>query len=1494
MYRSLYRALLSLLLCATAFSASAQVAETPLEQHIRAVYKLIQERRANRNLNQEDLYDQLTDTASFKLPVGIGNTDNGQPPIIIDSIRFLPDHAEITAFLVVQLPGTDRELMFAGRGIPVTRKGGLAGTARLELVNDIPLSLFGDSTAVVVQHGKTFAEFDCNGFKRLGIGANIDLSPKLVKENADGSQNLTERVKAYFEAQASDLNDIIATVTIDPFQVRGVKGVTFSIESAVIDLSDLNNSAGMVFPAEYSQIYGQEDMNLWRGFFIKDFTVTLPPEIKDNKQKGKRKSFSVHNALIDEKGFSGTISAPMLLPLENGDMGGWSFSIDELTLGFVANQLKSGGLGGTINVPITGDTTTFIYSAIFHPGQEYVFTVRPRKEVSFTIFQAAHVDLEPSSFLEVAVKDSRFIVAANLTGTLSIEGGVSGGDQQQQPATGQTAGKTKLSLPSLEFEQLVVSTEAPYIHSGTFSLIGVPSITAKLGGYSLTIDHIRFVKDGDDRGIGLDVSLNMMGGSGSFAAKAGLAVLGNISVDDNGHHHYRYSRTKISSISIDIDQGPFALKGSLEFFNQDAIYGDGFRGDIDAKLKITSGSNGFHIAAAALFGTVKDNRYWYADVLVEFPGAIPIFPPVAAKGFGGGLYYGVSQLGSTESSKGYELGATPTGVVYKPDPNAGLGIKASMSFVLANEKTVNGNIGFEMAFNRSGGLSRITFRGQCNVITAPMPGVLQKIKDQYPKLLQNSAAADKVPGAQAADANGQISVNVLIDCDFENSTLYSNIKTYINVAGGALKGAGPDGLAGEGVMYAGPDGWYLHIGTPDNPISLDMLGLARSHAYFMVGKDLPGSPPPPPNVSEILGGMDMDYMRDLNALGKGSGFAFGAGLDFDTGDMTFLIFYARLAAGLGFDVMLKDYGNQVRCEGSSGPIGINGWYANGQVYAYFQGKIGVKVNLLFKKGKFDIIDLGAAVVLQAKLPNPTWMRGVVGGRFSILGGLVSGNCRFEVTLGKECTLVNQNLFAEAGVQVIGDVTPGSSEADVDIFTNPQLVFNMPVGKTFSIQDDANKVHNFRARLDYFKLLNNGQPVTGSQEWNSDNTVIAIKTPDVLNPQTTFSLSARVVFEENVNGSWTAYLVDGKPYAETVDQQFTTGKGPDVIPETVISYTYPIRKQLNYYKQETNQAYIWLKQGMPYMFDPGPEYKQVARLTPQGGTPVDFNFTYSSGHISFNMPDGILNDKLYTLQLVNVPVSDNNSVDRNVQAQQTNVSNGDAGDLSVQTRSATGSLTEVVEKVFYQLNFRSSRYNSFSEKIDRLGMSSAYTWPLANSISELGYVIDNTELFDAQEIDNQGNSQVLQFEAKLDDNSWYQQYIYPYVYAGYPVSPAMQIDWRDLTTMGMPPVKAVYLRQQPKALVLDTTGTGQFAGRSTFVYNLPYYMAWDYQNMQSKVVNALLPPLQLQLSDIQKQIVTTPFRPITTGAYRFNIKYVLPGTNITTSVKTVTIENTPGM
>jgi hypothetical protein len=1465
---------LYILVCLFALPSLAQE-RTPLEQHIHDCWKIIQERRVTETLDGKNIYDKLKDTSGgFKLPLGIGGANNGNPPVIVDSIRFLHTHAEITVFMVVVLPGTDKELMFAARGIPLSSEGGLVGTARMELVNKVPLHLFGDSTAITFLPGKTYVEFDCNGFKKMGLGAEVDLSRKLVKLNPDGTQNLSERVKGTFEVNASNLNDIIAAVNIEPFQVRGVKNLTFTIQDAIIDLSDENNSAGMVFPSEYSA----DEKSFWRGFYLRSFTVTLPPEIKDRTSK-QPKTFAVRNALIDEKGFSGELLARYLIPLKDGDLGGWSFSVDEVRLNFVANQLTAGALVGGVNIPVTGDTTRFEYSAVFHPGEEYLFNIKPKDNVAFDIFKAAEVTLLPSSYLEVAVKDGKFQAMASFTGKMSILGGVS--------SSGEDKSGTKLTVPDITFEQLVVSTQSPFIHSGTFGL-GNGLKLPKIGGYGIAINKVGFVKDGEKRGISFNVSVNLMNSGdekNGFSADASLSVLGTVTQREDGRQNYRFSNIKVSRIGIDVNQGAFALRGSLEFFDGDETYGDGFRGDIGASINMCGG--GLKLDATALFGTVQEHRYWYADVMAEFPVALLIIPPViSVKGFGGGLYYGVKAIGVKEDATKYELGATPSGVRYKPDANAGLGIKASLKFIAGEEKMINGLVGFEIAFNRTGGVNRITFRGQCNVMAVAFASGLDEMKSMYPKLLAETSSEKPAKyDPNEMNPEGVISVGLLVDVDFGNNTFYANMKAYIDIVG-VIKGTGARGLAGEGEIYAGPDGWHLFVGTPDMPVSISILGLAKAYSYFMAGKDLPGSPPPPANVQSILKGVDLDYMRDLNALGKGAGFAFGAGLDFDTGDMAFLMFYARFAAGLGFDIMMKDYGNSFHCEGKSGPIGINGWFANGQVYAYFQGKIGIKVKLPFKSGKFDIIDLGAAAVLQTKMPNPTWMRGVVGGYFRILGGLISGDCRFEMTLGKECKIVSNNVFAEAGVEVIADYTPGKGENEVDVFNAPQIVFNMPVGKTFNVSDDAGKSHRFRARLEYFNLREGANNISATLEWNGDNTVVILNTPEVLPAKKTLRMTARVSFEEEENGSWKPYMVDGKPYAEAIDHDFYTGEAPLEIPASNVTFTYPVINQMNYYKNESKQGYILLKKGQEYLFEASEDFKQIGRLSAEGESPIELQLFYTTGKVSFSMPDGIKNGKVYSLELLHAPTAEDLQIDRNVSVKNTSMENTGTGSLNVQTKQAESSVNNLTERSIYKLSFRSSMYSTLSAKIDALP-AVTYSWPVANGIDEFMFIMTNNELFDAQEIGENGNSKVLRFEAVLEDNTWYNSNIYPYVYEGHKASAALQLTWRNTLMMGTPPVLAVSLKQQPAGIMLEGNGIPQ-QGSSTFSYNLPYFIAWDFMNMQANVVNASISNSNIAIPAQLRGIAAVTFKRAVAGNYRFKISYVLPGTTTVTSEKIITI------
>src|SRR5690606_3444956 len=104
--------------------------------------------------------------------------------------------------------------------------------------------------------------------------------------------------------------------------------------------------------------------------------------------------------------------------------------------------------------------------------------------------------------------------------------------------------------------------------------------------------------------------------------------------------------------------------------------------------------------------------------------------------------------------------------------------------------------------------------------------------------------------------------------------------------------------------------------------------------------------------------------------------------------------------------------------------------------------------------KIPIIKVGVAVLLQAKLPNPAWFRGYVGGYYNILNGAVKGKFRFKVELGEECAIIGGSPLD--GLKVISDITPEEGGNGVDVFTAPQVSFNMSINHPFEFEDDNGK------------------------------------------------------------------------------------------------------------------------------------------------------------------------------------------------------------------------------------------------------------------------------------------------------------------------------------------------------------------------------------------------------------------------------------------------------
>jgi hypothetical protein len=1413
-----------------------------------------------------DILDQHT---LLDLPVGIKKEIGGlQYTILIDSMVMTPTHAFLVAYMAFTTP-QGKKIAFKGTNIRFSRTGGLQGDARLELLGDHALNKDAKTQIILKGNGGTFVEWDCNGFKNMGLAGEIQFSRDLLLPDTESGQPGEGRVSGFFATEISDWNNLMARVEMQPFQVPRLDGVGFTVKRAVFDFSSLRHVNGMKFPAGYENpLLAPGDSALWEGFYLQELSVRLPQQFKEEGGR-PRTEFAAYNLLIDNMGFSGLLVGKNLITRDKGKMDSWAMSLDSIYINVVANQLQSGGLTGDVVVPVA-ENTPFAYSAIINPDNEYIFNVSPADSLDFNLWKAGKVDIYPASYMEVSVENGTFYPVVNLHGKMSIAPSVS-------------EGGPKATLADIEFQDLRIATRGRRISIGALSL-GSGSDN-KLAKFPFTVKDIGVINEADRLGLKVHMALNLMNATdGGFSADGAFIAWGK--VDTTGtRERYSFDGLEVQELGVDVEKpGAYKLKGRVQFFKGDATYGNGFRGMVDAEFAKIG------VEAVAIFGNTGQYRYWYADAMLVSNLGIPTGTGISIYGFGGGAYHHMRQRASGEGA-GSEFGKSSSGIIYLPDEGTHLGLKATVQLGLDGKKEAfNGDATFEVSMNGHGGINSIGFLGNMYFMTGEFAASADKITGGASQMVSGQEQP-AMEGGERAQVKGRIDLRY----DFPNKVFHGDLNVFVNAAGGVLKGTGANNQAGWAVLHFAPETWYVHIGTPDNSIGLEMMGLMRTRSYFMMGDNLPGSPPPPDNVSAILGGKDLDYMRDLDALGSGKGLAFGAHFEASTGEQKFLMFYGHFSAGAGLDIMIKDYGAGAICEGSSEPLGINGWYANGQAYAFVEGNIGIVVDLAFYKGNYDIMEVGAAAIMQAKGPSPFWMQGTVGGRYNILNGLVKGNCSFDVTIGEECRIINGSPLGD--IKVIAEITPTDGEKEVNVFNAPQVVFNMPVDQEFEIKTESG-IKIFMIQLEHFQVLDGQNVIAGEQEWNAEHDVLAFNSYDIFPSEEKLKARVQVRFRELKHGSWQTVKVQGKNVTESLEVEFTTGIAPDYIPLENVAYSYPLIRQYNFYPDEANTGYIKLIKGQPELFGLGKEWEQKGRFNSGGQTKL-FDYTYDEGskQINFIIPDGMTNKAIYSFELVNLPAGAGLAIDSNVDSLVSQVELAGAGegnDMTIKTKEAEGTIDLLQEKQVFGTHFRTSQYNTFVAKFNALSKSSGWIRVLDVGVHELGSTYTGEETFDLREAVNGSDvDRLMQFEAILEDRPWYTEEVYPLVYKNYPLDEDLKITYRNTDSLGITPVKAIRLRQYPKMISLKDGEISNYLAEGTptegaFIYNLPYFIDKDLYHLQNKASNkyADVSPLPAGVA----ALLEGTFPVIKAGVYRVKVKYVLPGQNEPSSETEIGINN----
>ncbi|MCU0431441.1 MAG: hypothetical protein MUF42_15865 [Cytophagaceae bacterium] len=1389
--------------------------------------------------------ERLTLESVKNLPISITKNLGGQRyDILIDKARFTTYGAELDAKFVFVLPKTEDTIYFEASGIPL-HEGGLTSDVRLSLLYAPPIQLSDKmSLQFMPDNSGTYVSFNCDGYKGMGISARVIFSESMLVRDLGNGKKGAGTVSASFTTSFEEWNEFTASLTFSsPFQLSCLKGFGFTVYDAVIDLSDLSTPGSVTFPSDYYV----NDRSIWQGIYIREFEVRFPKAF-NRRSDARSLSLSGQHILIDALGVSGNFQATgTILPLTEGDMNGWDFSLDSVAVTFMASQITGGGISGEMMLPIKkGSSQRLRYVANIYSGDDYLFAVGLGNKLEMDLWNA-DLALLQGSFVEVKVEDGElFKPKAVLTGNLSIN-------------------NPKLKLNRIDFEALTIETEAPYLSAKAFGLASNDrSDKQEMNSFPVSLQEINLAEEGNGMyGLRVNAVVHLSeNSSNSFGGAAIFTVFGKITKDPR--FEFKFDKVDISAIRVDISSAGFTLQGLIVSYNDHAVYGKGFKGMVKASVVEV-----FSADVTVQFGSVNGFRYWYFDGSFVQPVGIPVFTGLSLYGFGGGACHrmrreiigGEKKLDNPDKNekkedRSLEPGITLSGVRYIPDQSRGIALRASVIFGAPVPKTYNGELYLEVGFTSSGGLGNVGIGGRL--------------------LFAN-------PIEERFSNDAPIMATVDITYYVPEKTLSAGASIRINLPGGISGG-------GNLALYISPSKWYYYIGHPEDRMRLSLAGIAQVTSYLMIGNEIPPMPLLPAIIREKL---QISDQRDQGELSSGKGFCFGVSLDFNSGDKTFLAFYARFMVLAGMDVMIRYYDKDQICTNTGSRPGFGGFYANGQLYAYLQGDIGIKAKVCGIEKKFRILSIGAGVALRVKAPKPTWFNGIVSGEYNILDGLIQGRCRFELEMGEACQMSAGNLMAN--VKIISSVTPTNQE-QVNVFTIPRAALAISESKQYNVTDENNNTRTFSVRIAYLKVLDGNTEIRGTQQWNTKRDLVSFMAHEILPPNKTLVFKVKAYFVEIINGAVVPYKVNGQLIEEETSVSFRTGDAPNYVPSSNIVYSYPMEGQYNVYKSEYPKGYVQLQMGQSYLFGSKVDqtkWNQVARL--ESGsvqTTASFNYDAETKRIEFVIPNNLENNKVWRFNIVNISKASTSSQNS---GQTTSSTSYSEGQIQVRSNNLTGNQIRAGEIKVFDLNFRTSRYNTFVEKMRTAQLNTPTNWSLAPGISQVAMNITMPELMDAFELSGNNNANIkplMQIQSE-QTNVWYTQNLNPLLYNEYPMDASVAIVSRDTSVLGLVPTKAVFMTQTNATKILSSEEASSqtampIGGMASVVYDVSWFAAGDYGDMRQQAAGVLTyasNPGQRLIN-----LVTSSYPNVSSGKYVVRVYYVLPGTNQVTSSFPLTLIN----
>ena len=1093
---------------------------------------------------------------------------------------------------------------------------------------------------------KTFLTFTCQGVHTIQLDAELVFGKDIVVPvNQQGNEqngNLSVTIKTTLQNNLKDW--YIEGVQFAPtkyFTLPALKGFVMEASTIVFDQHSGYTPQGMQFHPQHPSAGGNNQ--LWKGLYIGNLSVQFPAGFNKN---GEPLKVSMNNMMLDKTGLWGTLNVQNILQINNGDLGGWAFSINQFTLDIQESKIVSGGFSGDIELPITTFGVPYAIQLAGQQGNEYTFGISPNTDITMDMWIAS-LKIGQSSSIKITKAGNSFIPSAVLNGQVSI-----GWDKNKFNQLDTKPNVNKFQIPTVAIEGMEIITQNGLPKIQKFGLPSLENLNLPQGelfAFKINLTKFAIVNNNEgENGLQIGLSLGFdNSGNGGTPLIGGATVFTLYPKLEN--KKFKFSKTTIDEVTINATVGPAEINGSINIYSDHNVYGNGFRGWVQVKMPPIGLED---LQFTLQVGTAPDPdpfRYWMVDASIKLNVGITVGPGIAIYGFGGGFWYNMTRQGPenkegqnavnindmVNASEAHKMtpGHTDNGIVYNPSKGT-FGFKANVILGLSGSSAAfNADVGLVMELQSNFSFNFVEFYGVAYLMQpmenrgdAFVTGSV-KIKVETKNVNPNGPV---LTGGVAISLNVatllDVSANLSIDFMFSKQAWY--------------------------VYFGSWDGNYdpkedpkrnrIEIGIPLVKVN------AQFNCYFMIGTQIPSNLPPlPSNVAAFFPNAPKSLPQNAkNATSAGLGFATGAGIHLDV-NFKFAIIYVDVKFDMGFDVLVQQA--QGNCGNIANP-GIGGWYAKGQAYVYCHVEGGLEINLWFFKGRAPFVAFTAGALLQVQGPNPTWINGRIKFEVAILGGLIKINTQVVADIGEKCDTGAGSPFDD--IPIVSYVDPADKSKKVDCYTNPQIVFNFP--KTpfkYEVLDEKTGdpiYKGYSVKLKSYKFTYKDKDnktktiVFKDQQWAKDGYSVLLRKKDILPGLT--DISYEIVtqgYEHHMNGFLISNQIKTAFDEQITKGTFTTDSFPDYIPLHDILYAIPALGQRYFLMNEQAAGAIEMNQMScsdlfkPYDGEtPNLEFKYLARFKElRTNKTWDLDCQCANKKVTYALPADMKLSRMYSVEII---------------------------------------------------------------------------------------------------------------------------------------------------------------------------------------------------------------------------------------------------------------------